>query len=107
MDATSFSQRVFDLAFSIPEGKVTTYGDLARAAGGGAQAARSITTILASHPNSTVIPFHRIVYADGKVWLPEPYAKKRRELYRKEGIIVDERGVILNFDDVRFDFSEM
>ena len=101
----SFSQRVFDLALEIPAGKVTTYGDLARAAGGGAQAARSITYILSSHPNSAVIPFHRIVYAEGKVWLPEKYAKKRQALYRKEGIIVDERGVIINFEQVRYDFS--
>lgn len=105
MDANSFSARVFDLAISIPEGRVTTYGDLARAAGGGAQAARSITYILSSHPNCAVVPFHRIVYAEGKVWLPEQYAKKRRELYRKEGIIVDERGIIINFEQVRFDFS--
>lgn len=101
----TFSQRVFDLALEIPAGRVTTYGDLARAAGGGAQAARSITHILSSHPNASVIPFHRIVYAEGKVWLPEAYAKKRQIMYRKEGIIVDERGVIMNFEQVRYDFT--
>jgi alkylated DNA nucleotide flippase Atl1 len=102
----SFRDRVIELALGIPEGRVTTYGDLARAAGGGPQAARSITTILASYPNHAAIPFHRIVYADGKVWMPSSYATKRRALYKREGIIVNHDGVILNFDEVRYDFRD-
>lgn len=102
-----FSQRVWDIALSIPPGRVTTYGALARAAGGTPILARSITSILGKAPNQGTIPYHRIVYADGRVWLPdEPKAQKvRLALYRREDIIVDPHTArIKNFDEVFEDF---
>jgi methylated-DNA-protein-cysteine methyltransferase-like protein len=98
----SFSDRVVRLAKSIPEGRVTTYGSLARAAGAGPMAARSITGILGTARSGGVadIPFHRIVYADGRVWVNEKYAKGRMKLYEKEGIEIDTKGRIINFQDV-------
>lgn len=103
----SFSQRVWELALCIPEGRVTTYGTLAKKAGGTGMAARSITSILSKAPNPRAIPFHRIVYANGKVWLSGPYEKTRRRLYKKEGIEVNSSGIITNFDDVFYDFTEL
>ena len=102
-----FSQRVWELAVSIPEGRVVTYGQLAKAAGGGGQASRSVSGILAKYPNQGVIPWHRIVYAGGKVWMTDECSSKRLKLYKKEGIDVNEKGVIQNFEEVRFDFSEL
>ena len=61
--ANTFSQNVWELAVSIPPGRVTTYGMLAKAAGGTGQAARSVCGILSKAPNRGAIPFHRIVYA--------------------------------------------
>lgn len=101
-----FSQAVWELATAIPPGRVTTYGILAKRAGGGAQAARSITSILAKAPNQRAIPFHRIVYADGRAWLTPSCEKERRKLFKKEGITLDERGYILNFEDVLYHFDE-
>jgi methylated-DNA-protein-cysteine methyltransferase-like protein len=101
----TFSERVVDLALQVPAGRVTTYGALARAAGGGALASRSITSILSKFPNQRAIPWHRIVYAGGKVWLAPDCEQQRRRLYKKEGIIVDQKGRIKNFDEVFYDFS--
>lgn len=103
----TFSQRVWELAVSIPEGRVTTYGTLAKMAGRGSMASRSITGILSKAPNIKAIPFHRIVYAGGKVWFNPEYEKKRRVLYKREGIKVDERGYIKDFEEVFYDFSEL
>lgn len=100
-----FSQIVYELALSIPEGTVVTYGDLARAAGGGAMASRSIGSILGKAPNQRAIPWHRIVYAGGKVWLTPEHEKKRRALYKREGIKVDAKGRITNFEDVHHSFD--
>jgi alkylated DNA nucleotide flippase Atl1 len=100
-----FSQRVWELATSIPEGNVTTYGILARAAGGGAQSARSITGILSKAPNKSAIPFHRIVYSNGKVWWTENCKVERQALYKKEGIDVDQNGHIKNFEEVLYYFE--
>jgi methylated-DNA-protein-cysteine methyltransferase-like protein len=100
-----FSLTVYELALSIPEGTVVTYGDIAKAAGGGAMASRSISGILSKAPNQGAIPWHRIVYAGGRVWLSPGQEKKRRALYRREGIIVNEQGIIENFEEVHFSFS--
>lgn len=104
---SSFSQRIWELALSVPEGRVTTYGSLARAAGGGGQAARSVSSILSKYPNQGVIPWHRIVYAGGKAWLSSEHENRRRELYALEGIFVNEKGIITNFEEIVFDFNEI
>ncbi len=100
----SFSQRVWELATSVPAGSVTTYGDLARAAGGTGMAARSITSILSKAPNQGAIPYHRIVYAGGRVWQDPVYDAKRRKLYKREGIKLNNAGYITNFEDIRYVF---
>ncbi len=102
----TFSERVVKLALCIPSGRVTTYGDIARACGGGPMASQSITGILgkAYDKGEKNIPFHRIVYSDGRVWMSPEYEKKRRALYRKEGIELDARDRIKNFPDIRLAF---
>lgn len=101
-----FSDYVVKLALMIPEGKVTTYGHIARAAGGGSMASRSVTAILgkAYENGITNIPFDRIVYAGGRVWMSDEYDTKRMTLYKKEGIEIDAKGKIKNFDDILFEF---
>lgn len=94
-----FSTKLRELARSIPKGKVTTYGLLARAAGGGGQAARSVSSILAKDPDYKSIPFHRIVYSNGRVWQNERCGTERLNLLKKEGIPVDEKGRIEMFQD--------
>ncbi len=103
----TFSERVIELALSIPRGKVSTYGNIARAAGGGGMAAQSITSILSKawEAGEKKIPFHRIVYADGKVWMSARYKKERMQKYKKEKIGVDEKGYIKNFRDTLFEFK--
>ncbi|MEX0652075.1 MAG: MGMT family protein [Candidatus Paceibacterota bacterium] len=103
----TFSDRVVRAAHAIPKGRVTTYGRIARAAGGGARASQSITGILSKAATRGVsgIPFHRIVYAHGRVWINERHRKERMKLYRKEGIEVSAGGVVKNFNEVVFDFK--
>ena len=100
MAQKTFSELVLELAQQIPPGRVATYGQLARAAGGGNMAARSVTGILAKASNQHTIPFHRIVYANGRVWFSSEYEAKRRRLYKKEGIELDAQDRIKNFADV-------
>lgn len=103
----TFSERVIKIALSIPKGRVTTYGRIARAAGGGNMASQSITSILgrAYDNGEKSIPFHRIVYADGRIWTDASHYKERLRLYKKEGISVDERNRIKNFREILFDFK--
>lgn len=69
-------------------------------------AAQSITTILSKARAQGLgdIPFHRIVYADGRVWINDEHRKKRLALYKKEGIVLDKRDCIVNFPDIVMEF---
>lgn len=103
----TFSDRVIKIAQMIPEGRVTTYGRIARAAGAGPMASQSITAILGKAHNAGIknIPFHRIVYADGRAWMNNEYEKKRLALYKKEAIELDKNGKIVHFKDILFEFK--
>jgi methylated-DNA-protein-cysteine methyltransferase-like protein len=103
----TFSERVIKIALSIPKGRVTTYGRIARAAGAGPMASLSITNILGKAHLDGIknIPFHRIVYSSGKVWINDEYKKKRLALYKKEGIKLDKNNKIINFRDILLEFN--
>lgn len=106
MKTLSFSERVVRAAKKIPKGRVTTYGRIARASGGGAMSAQSITAILAKAEiqGDTNIPFHRIVYADGRIWVNDRYRKERMQLYKKENIEIDAQDRVKHFADKLFEF---
>lgn len=91
----------------IPWGRVTTYGRIAKAAGGGNMASQSITGILAKAYSEGIkdIPFHRIVYANGSIWIDDEHHKERMRLYKKEGIVLDKNNKIQDFDDILFEFK--
>ena len=103
----TFSERVVELALLVPPGRVVTYGQLAQAAGGGGQAARSVSGILSKYPNKQAIPWHRIVYANGKVWLTDEHEATRREMLAVEGIEVNQKGFVVDFEEKQLDFSEV
>ena len=101
----TFSEKVVALALMIPKGRVMTYGMIARYAGGGPMASQSVTSILgkAYDRGEKRIPFHRIVYAGGKIWLDERHKKERMREYKRECIKIDERGKIVDFEAHLFD----
>ena len=103
----TFSERVIEVALSIPKGRVTTYGRIARAAGGGAMSSQSITGILAKawDQGEKNIPFHRIVYANGTIWVNDEYRAKRMKLYKEEKIEVNTNGKIKDFEKKLFEFK--
>lgn len=104
MKGQTFGERVVELALTIPRGRVTTYGDLARAAGGTPMTAQSISGILwrAEQKGVGKIPWHRIIYSNGRVWLDEAHKEERLNLYKKEGIKLDEKNRVVEFDSLRF-----
>lgn len=70
-------------------------------------AAQSITTILSKAWDQGVhdIPWHRIVYADGRIWVDDMHRAERMKLYKKEGIKIDANDRIVNFARIIFDFK--
>ena len=103
----TFSQRVVEAVMTIPSGRVTTYGRLARACGAGSMASQSITSILAKarQEQGLTIPFHRIVYANGTIWVSDEYRTKRLALYKKEAIIIEKGNKIKDFEERLWEFK--
>jgi methylated-DNA-[protein]-cysteine S-methyltransferase len=63
---TAFDQRVWELVSAVPYGETTTYGELARAVGGGTDP-RDVGTALGRNPVCVVIPCHRVLGSTGKL----------------------------------------
>lgn len=90
---------VYDLLLQIPAGKVSTYGDLARALGN-PSASRSIGRILGENPNPIKVPCHRVVMSNGRVGGYAYGTAKKRQLLEKEGLSFT-NGIVQNFKNVR------
>ena len=79
---------VYRLIKKIPRGRVTTYGELARALrlpGG----ARAVGYAMAATPSGRGIPWHRVVGAGGRLLIPEPSGSKQRMLLETEGVVIE------------------
>ena len=63
---SSFFDAVYEIVKQVPEGKVVTYGDVARAIGS-PRASRQVGWALHCNPQQGVIPCHRVVFADGSL----------------------------------------
>jgi methylated-DNA-protein-cysteine methyltransferase-like protein len=80
---------VYKLVKQIPRGRVLTYGALARALrlpGGARTAGRA----MGATPQGKGIPWHRVLGANGKILIREPYASLQKKLLESEGIPVIE-----------------
>ena len=78
------------LVAEVPPGKVTTYGDIATAAG--LSSARIVGWIMRT--DSSDLPWHRVIAASGK---PAPHLEARQlELLRAEGVLADDGRVPMN-----------
>lgn len=80
---------VYKLVKQIPRGRVLTYGALARALhlpGGARTAGRA----MGATPRGQGIPWHRVLGANGKILIREPYASLQKKLLESEGIPVIE-----------------
>jgi methylated-DNA-[protein]-cysteine S-methyltransferase len=92
---------VYNLLLKIPIGKVSTYGDLAKALGN-PSASRLIGRILGKNPNPVKVPCHRVVKSDGKLGGYRYGTDKKKELLEKEGISIVNGAIVDNFENIRF-----
>jgi methylated-DNA-[protein]-cysteine S-methyltransferase len=90
---------VYDLLLKIPPGRVSTYGDLARALGN-PSAPRAIGRILGENPNPIKVPCHRVVMSNGRVGGYAYGTAKKRQLLENEGVSFT-NGIVQDFNNVR------
>ncbi|WP_114191570.1 MGMT family protein [Edaphovirga cremea] len=94
----NFRQRVFQVIAAIPEGRVTTYGEIASLAGS-PRAARQVGGVLKRLPEGSSLPWHRVVNRRGEISLQGEDFQRQRQALLSEGITFEAGGRI---DLVRF-----
>lgn len=82
----SFNERCYELLKLIPEGKVTTYREMAKALN--TKAWRAVGSAMAKNKDLFVIPCHRVVRSDGAVGQYALGTGKKSEILIKEGVAV-------------------
>ena len=95
------SEDVYNMLLTIPKGKVSTYGDLAKALGNPA-ASRHIGRILSKNPNPIKVPCHRVVMSNGKIGGYAFGTQKKKELLQNEGVIFADEYRLNEFSKVRY-----
>lgn len=81
---STFRDKVYELMAQVPDGQVTTYGDIAGLAGH-ANAARIVGGI--AHYGSTELPWHRLVNRFGGLALAFPGGREvQQQLLETEGV---------------------
>jgi len=66
-DQPDFFRQVYAELRTVPWGKTTTYGAIARTLGAGPEAARAVGQAMAKNPIPLLIPCHRVLAAGGRL----------------------------------------
>lgn len=99
--ALSFSEKCYQLLKNIPEGRVTTYKEIANALN--SKAYRAVGTAMANNKTPVVIPCHRVVKSNAEVGNYALGIEKKIALLEQEGIII-ENGKVKDFEQKRYYF---
>lgn len=88
---SAFSAQVYALCRRIPQGRITTYKELARALGKKGQVYRAIGHVLRENPFAPEVPCHRVVKSSGALGgfrgkIKGKEVQEKARLLEKEGI---------------------
>jgi methylated-DNA-protein-cysteine methyltransferase related protein len=83
-----FTERALAIIKSIPEGKVMTYGQIAKIAGS-PRGARQVVRILHSMSKKYNLPWHRVINSKGEIGLKED------ELFQVQKLSLESEGIEL------------
>jgi O-6-methylguanine DNA methyltransferase len=102
----NFEERVWKLMESIPKGKVTTYGLIAKKLN--TKAYRAVGNACRRNPYAPRVPCHRVVRSDGSIGgfggrTSGKSVQNKIQMLRREGIEIRE-GKITDFEKVLFRF---
>jgi methylated-DNA-[protein]-cysteine S-methyltransferase len=91
LKTTPFQERVYALLRTVPRGKVTTYGDLAKAL---KTSPRAIGQAMRCNPYAPEVPCHRVVASDGRIggfigMVRGPQILKKIRMLCTEGVTVE------------------
>ena len=90
--------KVYEKLLKVPKGKVTTYGELAKAVGL-KNGQRAIGRIMNKNPFPVIVPCHRVILSSGKIGGYAWGEKIKTNMLTKEGVQI-KKGKILDKDKI-------
>jgi methylated-DNA-protein-cysteine methyltransferase related protein len=85
-----FTEKAVSIIKHIPNGRVMTYGQIARLAGS-PRGARQVVRILHSMSDSHQLPWHRVINAKGEIGLKNEEAYfAQKQFLKDEGIVFED-----------------
>ena len=106
-DKTNFFEKVYAIARQIPEGRITSYGAIAKCIGS-PQSARMVGWAMNASHNQEDVPAHRVVNRKGLLTGKHHFegTNLMQQLLENEGIVVIENQ-IQNFEEIFWDPSSI
>lgn len=89
---------MYEKLLKVPKGKVTTYGELAKAVGL-KNGQRAIGRIMNKNPFPVIVPCHRVILSSGKIGGYAWGEKIKTNMLSKEGVQI-KKGRILDKDKI-------
>ena len=98
----SFSERCFRLLRLVPEGRVTTYREIARALN--TRAWRAVGNAMAKNRRLVTVPCHRVVRSDGSIGQYAEGTDRKAALLQREGVEL-KNNKVRDLETVMYRFS--
>jgi methylated-DNA-[protein]-cysteine S-methyltransferase len=95
------SAKLYELLSQIPQGRVTTYKELARKLK--TKGYRAVGQIVGKNPNAPKVPCHRVVRSDGGLGGYAFGLEKKIEILAAEGVKIS-NGKIVDFEKKLYEF---
>ena len=90
---SEFTLLVIEIIRSIPEGKVASYGQIAREAGF-PRMSRQVSWVLNRDSRREGLPWHRVINSSGGISLKGEAANLQKALLESEGIVFSPAGKV-------------
>ena len=83
-----FTERVIEIIKGIPEGKVMTYGQIAKLAGS-PRGARQVVRVLHTLSEKYKLPWHRVINSKGEIRIVDYESRNMQKAFlESEGVII-------------------
>lgn len=98
----NIDKKIYKKLLEVPKGKITTYGELAKAVGL-KNGQRTVGKIMNKNPYPVIIPCHRVVKSDGKIGGYAYGEEIKSDMLTREGIVI-KNGKILDLENKIYRF---
>ena len=98
----NLDKKIYKKLLEVPKGKITTYGELAKAVGL-KNGQRAVGKIMNKNPYPVIIPCHRVVKSDGKIGGYAYGEEIKSDMLTREGIVI-KNGKILDLENTIYRF---